>query len=436
MSTATRQGRAGGLRERVYRRNFLCFTLDGVLFMVAMGIVGTSTVIPDFVRRLTDSEILIGLSGNLFTAGFALPQLFVARIIVRSARKKLWFVLPNIPTRFIILAFAILMYLIGADHPDLILPAFFLCYSVAALGDGLVGIPWADMAGSSLDSRWRARLYGLMSGGTGLIMLGVVPLVALVLSERGPGFPQNYALLFGVSGVLFALSILPVIFVRELPGASAVKKAPNFIEYLPQLGFLVRKDSQYRAMLIIRMLTDLFLMATPFYIGFATVELGLSSEVAVPGLLAMQTLGTMGGALLYMWLGARNNVLYLRLALMASVLLPLSALLASTLGPITLSIGFLVSGLATSNLFFGFQNWLVEHVVPEELPACVGLSNTLTAFVVLIAPVIGGSIAHYAGFKTLFSVSLLLALAALFVILRYIRQPDISRRKVAAGAQG
>ncbi len=434
MSTATRQIKVDGLRERVYRRNFLCFTLDGVLFMVAMGIVGTSTVIPDFVRRLTDSEILIGLSGNLFTVGYALPQLFVARLIIRSARKKRWFILPNIPTRFILLVFALILFLFGMDYPDLVLPAFFLCYGVAALGDGLVGVPWTDMIGSSLDSRWRARLFGLMSGGTGLIMLGVVPLVALVLSEHGPGFPQNYALLFGASGIVFALSILPVIFVRELPGASAVEKAPAFTEYLPQLGFLLRKDPQYRALLIIRMLIGLFLMATPFYIGYATIELGLSSEVAVPGLLAMQTLGTLGGALIYTWLGARNNVLYLRLALMASVLLPLSALLASTLGPISLSLGFLVSGLATSNLFFGFQNWLVEHSVPEELPACIGLENTNTAIISLIAPVIGGSIAHYAGFKTLFSVSLLLALAALLVTLRYIRQPDISRRKVAAGA--
>ncbi len=433
MSTAARRIEAHSLRERVYRRNFYFFTLDGVLFMVAMGIIGTNTVIPDFVRRLTDSEILIGLSGNLFMVGFALPQLFVARLIVRSARKKRWFILPNIPTRFIILVFALLLFLAGSRYPGLILPAFFLCYSIAALGDGLVGVPWVDLSGSSLDSRWRARLFGFMSGATGLIMLGVVPLVALVLGEQGPGFPQNYALLFGAAGLVFALSILPMIFVRELPGSSAVKRVPGFAEYLPQLGQLLRKDPPIRALLAIRILTSLFLMATPFYIGFATVRLGLSSEVAVPSLLAMQTLGTMGGALLYIWLGARNNVLYLRLALLASVLLPLCALLAPTLGPITLSFGFLASGLATSNLFFGFQNWLVDHVTPKELPACVGLTNTVAAVVSLISPVIGGIIAHHAGFETLFSVSLVLALAALFVMLRYIHRPVAVRPQVVAG---
>ena len=431
MSAAARRSVAAGLRERVYRRNFLFFSLDGVLFMVALGVIGTSTVIPDFVRRLTDSEILIGLSGNLFHVGFTLPQLFVARLIVRSARKKRWFILPNIPTRFVLLLFALLLFFFGSEHPQLILPAFFLCYGISALGDGLVGVPWADMIGSSLDSRWRARLYGLMTGGTGLIMLGVVPLVAVVLGERGPGFPQNYALLFGAAGVIFALSILPVIFVRELPGASAVERSPGFAEFLPQLGALLRRDPPFRALLLVRVLTSLFLMATPFYIGYATVRLGLSSDVAVPNLLAMQTLGTLGGALLYMWLGARNNVLYLRLALTASALLPLCALLAQPVGPLTLSFGFLVSGLATSNLFFGYQNWLVEHAVPEELPACVGLSNTITAVVSLLAPVIGGSIARYAGFEVLFAVALLLALAALFVMLRFIHQPRAVARAAA-----
>lgn len=42
--------------------------------MVALGIIGSTTVIPDFVRNLTDSEILIGFSGNIFTVGFALPN--------------------------------------------------------------------------------------------------------------------------------------------------------------------------------------------------------------------------------------------------------------------------------------------------------------------------------------------------------------------------
>ena len=74
------------------------------------------------------------------------------------------------------------------------------------------------------------------------------------------------------------------------------------------------------------------MMAAPFYIGYATVQLGLSSDVAVPVLLAMQTVGSIVGALVYTWLGARSNLLYIRLALGGSALLPICAMLAGISG--------------------------------------------------------------------------------------------------------
>src|SRR3712207_6152474 len=173
-------------RERLYRRNFPFFLADSILFTLAMAIISATTVIPDFLRRLTDSEILIGLSGSLFTIGFTLPQLFVARYIVRYARKKWWFVGPNILVRPVMLICAILTVWIGASRPVLLLLVFFICYSIAAFGDGLVGVPWADLAGTSLDNRWRARVFGLTSAGTGVLMLLLAPLIGAVLSESGP----------------------------------------------------------------------------------------------------------------------------------------------------------------------------------------------------------------------------------------------------------
>ncbi|MEZ4615419.1 MAG: hypothetical protein R2867_07880 [Caldilineaceae bacterium] len=76
-------------------------------------------------------------------------QLFVARYIVRHARKKWWFVGPNIPVRFVILLFAGLAVWLGTANPGLTLLAFFLAYGITAFGDGLVGVPWADLAGAA-----------------------------------------------------------------------------------------------------------------------------------------------------------------------------------------------------------------------------------------------------------------------------------------------
>ena len=64
-------------------------------------------------------------------------------------------------------------------------------------------------------------MFGLTSAVTGVLMILLAPLIATVLSERGPNLPANYAMLFGAAGVLFIVSILPGLFFHELPGGRA-----------------------------------------------------------------------------------------------------------------------------------------------------------------------------------------------------------------------
>ncbi|MHB1354423.1 MAG: MFS transporter [Anaerolineae bacterium] len=413
--------------EPIYRRNFLLFLTEGFLFMVALSVIGPSTLIPDFIRRLTSSEVMIGLSSSLFGVGWTLPQLLVARYIVRARRVKWWFVGPNIPVRLVILVFALITVLLGKEQPGAILVAFFICYSLAALGDGVVSVPWAMLTGTSLDSRWRARLFGLQLVFAGLVMLVLSPLIGIVLGSTGPGFPNNYALIFGAAGLLFAISTVPTLFIREIPVVQVVAKIPSLAEFLPSIGQVLRTDKPFRAMVITRMLTSLYAMAIPFYIGFATVQLGISSTVAVPVLLAMQTIGGLCGSLLLTLLGAHRNVVHIRLALGCAAFLPLSALLAGVMGPLPLYAGFLVSGVALGSIFLSFQNWIITYTTPNQRPLYTGLFNTLSTVITLLSPLIGGTIAQQVGYEELFIVALVMALGALYVALRHLPDPDRAR---------
>jgi MFS family permease len=288
------------------------------------------------------------------------------------------------------------------------------------------------MTGTSMDNRWRARMFGFTTAGTGVTMLLVAPLIGLVLSNSGPGFPNNYAILFAGAGVLYILSILPGLFFHELPGGKTLDKVPSFREFLPDLGRVLRDDGSFRAFIIIRIFTSMFMMAYPFYIGYATVGLGLSSQVAVPILLTTQTAGAIVGAIVYTWLGARNNLLFMRLALCGAALLPICALLSIVVGPVPLYLGFLVSGLATSgNLLSSYLNWVVGYAPPERRPIYVGLQNTVSAVASFIAPLIGGTIAQSFGYPPLFAVSLAMALVTLFMTVRFLRN---KRLEVSAGS--
>ncbi|MFZ4814993.1 MAG: MFS transporter [Phototrophicaceae bacterium] len=409
--------------EPTYRRNFPFFLIDGILFTLALNIIGPSTVVPDFIRSLTSSEILIGLAASLFDIGSGLPQLFIARYMVRFERKRWWFIGPNIPVRFAMVVFAAVVIALGKDQPQAILLAFFICYGVAAFGDGVVSVAWSDLVASSLSDRWRARLFGLIPAATAVIMLGVTPLIGVILSDAGPAYPNNYALIFGTAGTLFALSTLPGLLIRELPSGKAVERIASLGDYLPSLGRVLRADVPFRNMIIIRILTTLFTMAIPFYIGFATVDLGVSSTVAVPRLLMMQVIGGVTGSLFYTWLGSRDNLLYIRLALALSMLLPISALIAAVVGAWPLYVGFFISGFTLGNLFFAFFNWLLVYAHPDQRPIYVGLYSTIMSVISLITPLIGGTIAQQFGYLPLFVIALAVGLAALYGTLRHLDHP-------------
>ena len=91
------------------------------------------------------------------------------------------------------------------------------------------------------------------------------------------------------------------------------------------------------------------------------------------------------------------------------------------------AIGFLISGLATTNLFFGYLNWVVGYADADHRPLYVGLSNTVAALVSLIAPFIAGTIVQKLGYRPLFAVALIMALSALFVAVQFLRDPESQR---------
>ena len=41
----------------------------------------------------------------------------------------------------------------------------------------MVGVPWADLIGTSLDNCWRARAFGIQTVGTGVMMPLIAPLI-------------------------------------------------------------------------------------------------------------------------------------------------------------------------------------------------------------------------------------------------------------------
>jgi predicted MFS family arabinose efflux permease len=281
-----------------------------------------------------------------------------------------------------------------------------------------VGVPWIDLIGSSLSDKWRARMLGYTMAISFLIMLALFVPIQFILSSPDFPFPNNYALLFGVAGILFAISILPVIFVKEMPSGKPIEKLPAMRDFLPNMGRVLRGDSVFRTFILVRIFLILFNMASAFYIGFATVDLQVPSEVAVPESFFVGAIGAICGSLLFSWLGARNNLLYVRLSMFGLMVVPIAALLAGSLGYYALYVSFFGLGLCYANMFFGLQNWLITYASHEQRPIYTGLSNSIGAVVSLTATVIAGTIAEQSGYQAVFVIALLMLAVALFLVMK------------------
>jgi hypothetical protein len=91
-------------------------------------------------------------------------------------------------------------------------------------------------------------------------------LISWILSDRsGLSFPNNYAILFILSGVGTGLSIAAFARIRE-PVQQKQGKTRPIGEYL-QVGLgLLRDDLNYRRLCILQFLWAFSMMATPFYV--------------------------------------------------------------------------------------------------------------------------------------------------------------------------
>ena len=181
--------------ERNFRWNFLVGAIDGASFWFGMSFISSTVILPLFVSHFTNSPILIGLIPFLATAGYLLPQLFVANWVERAPLKKYF----PVTVGFFLNGF--LFYCLPPGHiflatsqPGLALVTFFILFAWFSFGRGTQIVGWQDMIAKIIPVDKRGRFFGItnfIGNGTGILGALAVPFV-LARST----FPMAYVLAF------------------------------------------------------------------------------------------------------------------------------------------------------------------------------------------------------------------------------------------------
>jgi len=386
-----------------YRWNFAAFLMDYVCFGVAFTFINPSSVMPAFVRQLTDSAPVIGLVGTVFNGCWLLPQLAVAHLINDKPRKKPY-MLAGLGGRIMFWVTALALWAGLARYPTAMLVLFFTCFGIFAASDGVASVAWFDILARAIPLKRRGRLMGMGQVISGLAGIGVGVLVGLILDRRP--FPDNCALLFTLAGVALVPSVIALVSIREPPtedpGPQTNGQATG--------GWLklLSTDPAFRRLIACRLLVGTMGLATSFYVVHAVDELRLPQSVIGDFVIAQTLAGVVASAVMGLVSERWGSRYVARIGSAAAAIGPLFALAAHLAGS-----GWLVQaypfvyvamGVINSAWMLGFFNYLLEIATEGMRPAYVGLGNTIVG-VLTLAPMAGGWLLEATSYTTLFGVT-------------------------------
>jgi MFS family permease len=200
-------------------------------------------------------------------------------------------------------------------------------------------------------------------------------------------------------------------------------------EYLAHLKSILRRQTEYRKFLIVRIILNLCEVATPFFGVYANIRFEMRPGVF--GTFTMVLLVAQGAStLMWGYIGDRWGFKpVLQIAASFGVLAAVLALTAPRYEfffIVYALIGAMFSAALISNMNLG-----IEFSEPGETPTYVGLLNSAQAIPLAVAPLIGGAVADLFNYRVTIGLGLALFSFALVYVTMFMTDP----RKLLADKQ-
>lgn len=401
------------------RWNFVVNLWDIIFIMLGISMISRETVMPVLINQLTDSKLAIGLIPAIYSLGSSLPQLLIANFSERLRYKKPFVMLVGgAGERGGYLLIGLSIWLFAETAPGLTLVLFFVFLAYSAFCMGIGTPPWFDMIAKVIPTRRRGVWSGAGHGLGALTAVAGAYFVGYVLEAFA--YPQNFVILFLVGFAIMMVSWVGLALTRE-PPSTTVKARVTMISYLQQLPALLRRDHNYARFLLSRTVAVLGTMATGFYMVYGIERFAVAGSTVgflTAVLVASQALlGLVWGVVADRW-GHKLVLTSGALLLMAAAV---TAWFAT--GPVWLTAVFLLLGAAIAAELTSSLNIILEFCAPADRPTYIGLTNTLLAPTLALAPILGGWLAAFTGYRSLFLTAAICAGLGALLLLLWVREP-------------
>ena len=401
------------------RWNFGVNIIDITFITLGLSLISRETVMPVLVSTLTDSKLAIGLVPAMWSLGYYLPQLLMANVTERMTFKKPFVMfVGGLGERVPYLVIALCIWFLAVARPNLTLVIFLLGVGTAAFSAGIATPAWFDMIAKVIPVQRRGVWSGL-GHSLGAIM-GIFGAVVVGRILVNYAYPNNYAALFFLAFIFVAISWVGLALNREPP--SIITKEPiPFTRYLGQLPAVLRRDHNYTRFLISRSTIQLGAMAAGFFMVYGTETFAMSGA-GVGWLTGVLIASQAVMNLIWGVIGDRQGH---KMVLTGAAVAMIGAVLVTWYAPSAawLTATFILLGAYLAADSVSALNIILEFCPPEDRPTYIGLTNTLLAPVLIVAPLIGGWLATWAGYRGLFIAALSVGLIGVLLLAFWVNEP-------------
>jgi MFS family permease len=400
------------------KNNFIANTADGALYAFGMSFISLNTIMPVFVKKLSGSNIAVGLIPVFWTIGFNFPQIFFANYVRKLPYKKSLLLKTAIGQRIPWLILAILsFFLFESIDSSVALILFFSAFLLAAVA-GSINLPgWFDLLAKLTPVQLRGRLFASRSFLGSL--LGIAGGITAEKILNSVHYPVSFGILFSATFFLMMISYCFLLTLKEeVPNPP--KKELHFLEFFHELPYLLKKNKNFRNFLIADALLITALMADAFYAVNALQKFSLPDSFA--GIFTVIVMiSIMTGNLLFGFIADKyGHKLTLSIAAVSSV----AACIIAVISP-SIEIYFFVfvgSASTTTLIQLSRLSIIAELCSEEDRPTYISLTNVLTAPFILSA-MAGGWIANSFGYNFVFAAGGLSAFASALWYLTMVEEP-------------
>src|SRR5574341_776861 len=180
--------------------NFIAYGFDVVFFGLGIKFIDPYTILPTLATQLGASSTVVGILITAFFLAWSLPQLAAGNVIARYPRKKPTLLRMAFIGRPVLFVFALLLFAGQGEPPWLYLALLFGTLAVLFGTDAFAALAWFDMLGRAFPPEKRGGYLSIWESTKAAGVLLVAAATGYLLSNLGPPFPANYAVLFVLAG--------------------------------------------------------------------------------------------------------------------------------------------------------------------------------------------------------------------------------------------